>query len=299
MYGITLIMGLIVALPFYNTLVTEDQNSLAFLNLLNGFDYTIFSDFLHRSKRSILPLISVGRWLGLTYVFLSVFFAGGILTRFSQLSSLRSNDSFTIGMFWQACSYYVSRFIWLFGVTLLLVVIGSGIWLVLGTLIGVVMSDTLTERGQFWIGFFFFWLSALTATFLLCIGDYAKVIMVREDESNAFRAFRRASRLVVRNPGKTYGLYCLLILIGAGLFGLYFLIDAAVTMSGWLTILLMFVVQQTLILARVGIKVWSLGTAYSVYENLLKFQPVPVSQSVPDSPQELAQSDEDSRYTSE
>lgn len=285
-YGVTLILGLVAALPFYNTLKVEDQNSLAFLDLLNGFDYTIFSDFMHRSQRTIAPLMSVGRWLGLVYIFLSIFFAGGIVARFTQFPASRSADSFTAGLFWQACSYYVGRFLRLFGVTLLFVLIGGGIWLVMGTLIGFALSDTLTERGQFWVGLAFFVLFALTATFFLCIGDYAKVVMVRENERNAFRAFGRAGRLVLRNVGKTYGLYFLLIIIGTGLFGIYFLVDEAILMSGWLTIFLMFVVQQTLIFARVGLKVWSLGTAYAIYETLPKPLPVLPPQPAPSPDQE-------------
>ena len=273
LYGITLVVGLLVALPFYNTLIREDQNSLAFLNLLTGFDYTVFSDFMHHSGRAIAPLMSVGRWLGVLYVLLSVFFSGGILAQFTQFHALRSSSSYTIGLFWQACSYYVGRFMRLFGVTLLFVLAGAGLWLVLGSLVGITLSDTLTERGLFWIGIVFFTLFALTVTLILCIGDYAKVLMVREDEANAFRAFGRAGRLVVANIGKTYGLYWLLILIGTGLFGIYFLIDEAILMSNWFTILLMFIVQQALIFARVGLKVWSLGTAYAMYEILPKPAP--------------------------
>ncbi|MFD2937131.1 hypothetical protein [Spirosoma flavum] len=271
-YGITLVLGLLVALPFYNTLKIEDQNSLAFLNLLDGFDYTVFSDFMHRSGRTISPLMSVGRWLGILYVFLSIFFAGGILLRFSQ-----PNTKFNGEMFWQGCTHYLARFLRLFGVTLLFVLVGAGLWLVVGSLVGISLSDTLTERGLFWIGAGFFTLFALTATLLLCIGDYAKVLMFREDGHNAFRAFGQAGRLVMRNLGQTYGLYWLLILLGTGLFGLYFLLDEAVLMSGWLTILIMFLIQQTLIFARVSLKVWWLGTAYNSYQTLPK--PTPASRS--------------------
>ncbi|MVM38392.1 hypothetical protein GO730_13735 [Spirosoma sp. HMF3257] len=274
-YAITLVLSLLVALPFYNTLKVEDQNSLAFLNLLNGFDYTIYSDFMHRSQRVISPLISVGRWLGLGYVFLSIFFAGGILLRFAQ-----PNAQFNAGLFWQGCSHYIGRFLRLFLVTLLFVVVGAGLWLVAGSLVGVALSDTLTERGQFWIGLVFFALFALTATFLLCIGDYAKVLMFQEDELNAFRAFGQAGRLVLRHMARTYGLYLLLIVIGTGVFGIYFLLDEAILMSNWATILLMFLVQQALIFVRVGLKVWSLGTAYTQYKKLPKPVPVPVPQTV-------------------
>ncbi|MVM31596.1 hypothetical protein GO755_16230 [Spirosoma sp. HMF4905] len=264
-YGITLVLGLLVALPFYNTLKVEDQNSLAFLNLLNGFDYTIYSDFMNRSQRVISPLISTGRWLGLLYIFLSVFFAGGILLRFSQ-----PNTQFSSGLFWQGCSHYFGRFLRLFAVTLLFVIVGAGLWLVAGSLVGIALNDTLTERGQFWIGVVFFALFALTATLLFCIGDYAKVLMFREDEHNAFRAFGQAGRLVIRNLTRTYGLYGLMIVIGTGLFGIYFLLDEAILMSNWLTILLMFVIQQAMIFIRVGLKVWSLGTAYNQYEKFPK-----------------------------
>ena len=115
--------------------------------------------------------------------------------------------------------------------------------------------------------------------FLLCIGDYAKVLMVREDEHRAFYAFGQAGQLVFRSIPRTFGLYCLIILIGAGIFGIYFLIDAAVLMSGWLSILLMLVIQQSLIFARIGLKVWSLGMAYTVYERLPK--PLPASHPTP------------------
>lgn len=278
-YGITLVLGLLAALPFYNTLKVEDQNSLAVMNLLNGFDYTVFSDFMKQSGRSISPLLSVGRWLGILYVFLSLFFAGGILFHVAQPTGSRGPVRFNISTFWAACSHYVGRFVRLFGVTLLFFLVGAGIWLIAGSLVGVLLSDTLTERGLFWLGVVFFVLFALTGTLLLCIGDYAKVLMFREDEQNAFRAFGRAGRLVLRHPGRTYGLYWLLILIGTGLLGIYFLLDEAILMNGWLTIALMLVIQQTLIFARVGLKIWSLGTAYGVYETLPK--PAPVIRPVP------------------
>lgn len=282
-YGITLVLGLLAAIPFYSTLKTEDQDSLAFLNLLNGFDYTVYSDFMHRSERAISPLLSVSRWVGVLYLFMSIFLAGGILLRFSQ-----PNTRFNVELFWQGCSHYFGRFLRLFGVTLLFIMVGAGFWLVAGSLVSIAVNDTFTERGLFWIGAGFFALFAGTATLLLCIGDYAKVLMFREDEHNAFRAFGRAGRLVLRNVGRTYGLYCLMILIGAGLFGIYFLLDEAILMSGWVTILIMFLIQQTLIFLRVALKVWSLGTAYSVYQTIP--QPIPVPRPTPvvvvDSPAE-------------
>ena len=278
-YGVTLVLGLLAALPFYNALKVEDQNSREFLKLLDGFDYTVYADFMHRSERVIAPLLSVGRWLGVLYIFLSLFFAGGILMLFSS-----NNRRMSVGEFLAVCNAYVGRFLRLFSVVGLFVLAGAVIWLVLGALIGILLSDTFTERGLFWIGAVFFALFALSATLILCIGDYAKILMFRHDEPRAFRAFGQAGRFVLRNLTRTYGLYWLFIGIGTALFGLYFLLDALIPMQSWPTILLLFVIQQTLIFGRVGLKVWWLGAACGVYDSLpeptLAYKSAPVIASL-------------------
>ncbi len=260
LYGLTLALGLLVALPMFATLTTEDANSLAPLQLLPGFDYTVYADFMAQSDKAISPLLSVGRWVGLAYLLLSVFFAGGILYRFSQPGS-----TFRMVDFWRASSTYFRRYLGLLGVSVLFVLSAAFIWLIIGSLVIIGVEDTLTERGLFWTGFGFFLLFALAATLVLCISDYAKVLMFREDETNAFRAFGRAAGRVRRNPRATYGRYLLLIAIGAGLFGLYFLLDDLIGMSNWPTIIIMFVVQQAFILSRVMLKVWNLGVVSEVY----------------------------------
>ena len=274
-YGVTLALGLLVALPFYSTVQAEAHNSMAFLKLLDGFDYTVYSDFMHNSQKAISPLFSVGRLSGVLYIFLSIFFAGGILLRVAHPGS-----PFNIGLFWQGCTGYVGRFLRIFGVTALFLLVETIIWLVAGSLAGFALSDSLTERGLFWMGAVFFAGFVLTSTLLLCIGDYAKVLMFREDERNPFRAFGRAGRLVLRNMARTYGLYWMLILIGSALFGIYFLLDALIPMSNWGTILLMLLIQQSLIFARTGLKFWSLGVANAVYDTL----PRPVPASIPTAP---------------
>ncbi len=273
-YCVTLVLGLLVALPFYDTLTVEARSSMAFLRLLDGFDYTVYTDFMHNSRKALSPLFGVGRLLGVVSIFLNIFFAGGILLRFAQ-----PDNPFNVGLFWQGCIYYVGRFSRIFGVTALFLLVGTIIWLIVGFLVGYALSDSLTERGIFWTGAIFFMLFVLTSTLLLCIGDYAKVLMFREDEFNSFWAFGRASQFVFKNIARTYGLYWLLILVGSALFGVYFLLDDFIPMSNWGTILLMFLIQQSLIFARTGLKIWSLGVAFAVYETLP--HPLPVSIPMP------------------
>ncbi len=260
MYGVTLVLGLLVALPFYNTLLAEGQDSREFLKLLDGFDYTVFTDFMHRSGRAISPLMGVGRWLGALSVFLSLFFAGGILVLFSA-----ENHRVGVGEFLAACSAYLGRYVRLFVVVLLFILAGAVIWLVVGVLAGAMLSNSLTERGLFWVGVVFFGLFILSATLILCIGDYAKILVFRNNEQQVFRAFGQAGRFVLANLARAYGPYWLFIGIGTAFFGLYFLIDELIPMRNWPTILLMFIIQQALVFSRIGLKAWWLGTASGVY----------------------------------
>ncbi len=268
LYGATLVLGLLVALPMFSTLKAEDGDSLAPLQMLAGFDYTIYSDFMAQSDKAISPLLRVGRWMGLAYLLLSVFFAGGILYRFAQPGSRTVATTFRMVDFWRASSTYFGRFLRLLGVTALFVFSAGFIWLVIGVLVIVGLEDTLTERGLFGIGAGFFGLFVLAATLVLCISDYAKVLMFREDETNAFRAFGRAAKLVRGNLRATFGRYWVLLLVGAGLFGLYFLFDDLITMSNWPTILIMLIVQQVFVVARVVLKVWNLGVVSATYGKL-------------------------------
>ena len=278
-YGLTLVLGLLVALPMYSTLTTEDQRSLTFLNLLHGFDYTVVSDFMNRSGAAVKAVFGLVRWLNLTYLFLTVFLTGGILLRFAQLSSLRARPAgmvsqFRAELFWDGCSQYVGRLFRLFGVTLLFVLVTAVIWLIIGILVGSAVSSSETERETIGVSLVFFALFALTTTLLLCIGDFAKIILFRDDAHGAFRAFGQAGRLVLRNLPRTYGLYLVFILIGTGCFALYFVLESLLTVDGWLMIAVLFVVQQVLIASRVTLKVWWLGTAYSLVQSL----PQPVRQ---------------------
>ncbi|QJD77701.1 hypothetical protein [Spirosoma rhododendri] len=296
-YALTLGLALLVALPLYSTLTTEAQGSLAFLNLLSGFDYTVVTDFMKRSGPAVKAVFGAVRWLNLTYLLLTIFLTGGILLRFAQLTSLQdrplgAGSRFRAGLFWEGCSHYVGRMLRLFGVTLLFVLVTGIIWIIIGILVGGAVSSEYSEREVFGVSILFFGLFAVTTTLLLCIGDFAKVLLFRADAHGAFRAFGQAGRFVLANPLRTYGPYLLFILIGTGFFALYFLLENMLPVDGWLMIAVLFVIQQVLIAVRVGLKVGWLGTAYGIAQTLPQpavrvQEPQPIQQPIREQPDEL------------
>ncbi len=257
LYSINAGLSLLILFPAYATLTAETGDSMAFTNLLPGFDYTVFSDFLAISGKAVNPLMSVGKWLGVIWIIVSLFLTGGILLRFAQ-----PERPVLASEFLTACAHYMGRVTRLTAVILLFAGVLVIIVLLVGTLVAAGLYNSVSEQILFYVGLITLAGAVLMGAFIFCIGDYAKVKQFRDNDPSSFRAFGQAGRFVLANIGQTFGPYLLLMLLGTALFGVYFLLEDLIGTTNRPTILLMFVVQQAFILSRVFLKVWSLGTAY-------------------------------------
>jgi hypothetical protein len=248
LYGITALLALPVGSTMFSTLNTEAGQSLAPLQMLDGFNYTVFSDFWAESERAVRPVLRMG-WL-----------TGGILHSFRPTGG----QPFRATAFWQVSTHYVARYVRLLGVTVLFTL---GVFLVpflIGLLLAIALEDSLTEPGLFWLGFGGFAVGVLGTLLIWCIADYAKALMYRTDQHGAFRAYGQAGRFVLAHLRATFGRYLLLVALGAALLGTYLLLDSLIPMRNWPLILLLFALQQVIILGRVVLKVLTLRVAYEV-----------------------------------
>lgn len=254
LYGITLLLALPTTLGLFGAINAETERSLAPLSLLNGFDFTVFTDFMNRHSGAIWPLVRTGWYATLTYLLVSVWTTGGVLNSFST--------GFVAGPFWQAGAYYFGRNARLAGVTLLFAIPLMVVAILVGSLLVIAFEDSLTEEGISLLCIGVFVLFLLLLALLFCVANYARVMLFRSDDAVAFRAFGVAGRFVLANLRATFGPYLLLMALGAALFGLYFLLEAALPTRNWLLILVLLVVQQGFVLGRVALKVWALRLAF-------------------------------------
>ncbi|GAB3932244.1 hypothetical protein GCM10028804_46260 [Larkinella terrae] len=256
-------LGLLVLLPAYATLRGEAGSSLEYLKLLNHFDYTVYTDFRHTSGPAIDSLLAVGRWLGGFYLVVSVFFSGGILLEVSPSGPIR--QPFQLSRFFPACVHFFGRFFRLFLCVLSAILVIAFIGLFIGALAGYSLSEISNEESVIYLLLGCLLVFGFLVLLLLCAGDYAKVLLFRRDEKRAFLAFTQAMRFVFAHFRLIFGLYLLLLSIGAVCFAIYFLIESLIVTSGWAGIAVLFVFQQLLIFSRVFLKVWTLTTALTVF----------------------------------
>lgn len=278
LYGVNFLLGLLMLLPAYSILRQETGSSLEYLKLLNGFDYTVYADF-KRYHGSVIDLLkSIGFWLGLLSLILAVFFSGGILFQLAVGPDRR--QTFRLGGFLAASAQYVGRFfrlsLWVGGSLFLL----AFFFMLVGALLVLGLSDTLREGEMIYVLIGCFLLFSFSALVLLCVGDYAKILLFRQDSSRILPVVGQAIRFVRTHFQKTFGYYLILVSMGTATFAIYFLMDSWIVASGWFGIVLLFLIQQFFIFSRVFLKVWTLATAVGVWAN--QERPVTSTQTIED-----------------
>ncbi|WP_146624408.1 hypothetical protein [Larkinella arboricola] len=263
LYGVNFLMSLLVLLPAYATLRREMGTSLEYLKLLNGFDFTVYSDFRHSHGAATDSLLTVGFWLGLLYLLISVFFSGGMLRQLASATDRR--QTFQASWFLVASMQSFGRFFRLFLCVAGFILLLSVVFLLLGGLGGLALSETLNEEELSYFALACLLLFGLSVLFTLCVGDYAKILLFRRNETHALPAFREAMRFVLSHVRAAFGNYLLLNGVGAICFAIYFLLDSWIVTGGWAAIALLFLIQQLFIFSRIALKVWALATATTVF----------------------------------
>jgi len=270
-YGITLLLGLILALTF-NSVLTKDLNHRSELyNLFHDFNFTVYSDFMNNYGDIVRPLISIMIWFGFFYFVFTVFFSGGILKLFEG-SSIKSKAQ----AFFAGSAKFFFRFLRL-GIYILVfqgivfAVIAIGFSSIFNRALPVSTEPQLFTIIVVWaaVHFIFF-------IFISIVSDYAKIILVKEDSKKVWRAIRSSFKFTVKKLYITFPLYIILLIAPALLFLVYFRLEEFIGMTSSAGILIMFIVQQVFIWSRLFSKVWILGSGYDLFSSHLLFRSKPL-----------------------
>ncbi len=259
-------LGLFIAFPAFNILQTESQNSLAFDNLVADFDFTAFSDFLRKSSKSLVPLVSIGLILAAIHAIFNIFFSGGILSQFTK------RDTFRLPDFLKNSAHYFWKFLLLFLIQLLFLLLAFVVCVVVFGVFGAIGYDNTEPK-------FFAWMippiifTLFYFTYLLNVGEYAKVLLHRDALLNPWNAFWKASSYVFSNF-KTMQVYWSVLFVSFVLLLLYLLLESSIGMTSAFTIWLMFLIQQIFIFSRVFIRIWNLSNAY----DYVSLRPIPLTE---------------------
>ena len=258
-----LILALAVAAPLMSLLETTLGNTLASRHLMEGFDYSVYSDFMNEYGESILPILSQSQLVIGLYFILSIFLLGGILSYIKQIP-----QQLNFSQFLSVCARYFWKY---FGLTLVFLVVHGLIafmiwmlyrWSVNGFDLKYLDSElVIYARGRM----------ALVGYLLIggmgfMLHDYAKVALIHQEEPKVFEAVKAGFRCLRRAFAAASVLYLLYFLVFLALTAIYWNFSGddlnSTSMSIWLT----FLLGQLFIFFRIGLKIHNLTTASLLFQ---------------------------------
>ncbi len=257
-YAVTLLLALVIAIPFHAVITAQAGNTMALSSLVKHFDYTSYTDFMRQSGKAIRPFLLTAVWMGFFFLIFTIFFSGGVLT------ILTEENKFNVKEFLSGCGKFFMRYLRLAIYMIILISVIEGLlFFVIGAVLVSAYPSVQSEASLFYI----FLVGAIVCLvflfLLLTISDYAKIILFREDSKKVLKSMWTSAKFVFRHFFGAYFLYLLLLIAPVVFFILYFLLDESIGMVSGFTIFIMFLIQQALIWLRTWIKIWFLGSELS------------------------------------
>lgn len=256
-YAFGFVLAMLVARPFYVTFLNEANTSVALDKLIADFDFMIFIDFFHQSQKAFQPFLPLVFTLGIVYLLLNTFFAGGILDAPEQ-------EKLKFPRFFEASARQFGRFalllVFLFIFLMVLVSLAGMFFFIFAAI-----AEGGSEKD------YILWMIppvlilVYFVGFVVIMGDYGRVMLFKSPTLTTYGAFWKAFSYIFKWPS-AIALFWMIIVLGIILFVVYLGIDSLIGMNSTLTIFVMFVVQQVFVFARTFLKISTQVAAKNYFE---------------------------------
>ena len=260
-YLFILIPSLLIAMAYLSAFSKATGFYLAPEKLMNGFDYTTYTELMKFEGDGISAIVKQAFWLVVFYVPVSLFVTGGILhllVNKDRRTGLAEFVSGGAGYFWRILKlkFYFS-FIQMFFAFI--------IYLPFGIMIFLAEPGTFNEKEIFFKLLPFLIVHLIVAIYLFTIVNYAKIIIVSKDTRKVLRSLWEAVTFVTRRFAGAYSLTLLLSVIPLLLIYLYFKVFGfSSPESGW-AVFGAFIVQQVFLWLRAAMRIWFLAGQTEYY----------------------------------
>lgn len=289
LFIINLLFAAILAAPMYNSLKDSFGSSLVGERMAQGFDYIWWGEFRDSStglEKAFTPSI-IGKGailnnleglvqmrffdlppailvMGLIYIILHTFLAGGILSIFVKETPMFSMKEFFTG----AGSYFLRFFLlmlisWLFFIVVL-IFLNRGF----NSILQNVRQDAVSEVTPFYLSLLFNAIVLILILFIQMVFDYGRIKIVVEENRNVIKSSLGAFGFVFRHLGSTLGLFYLILLAHVIVTLIYILLKAIIPQSAYLGVIIAFLIQQIFIFAVIGIRCWLYSSQLELYRYL-------------------------------
>gem|GEM_PF-673075 len=264
LYLVNFVFALLAAFPLNNYLQSTVVHTLSVQESLEGFNYSIISDFLNEYGTGLAVVFNQSLVVMLFFFILNIFFTGGILNLIKYQPS--GYDSST---FWRGCTKYFWRF---FRLTSYFLITHIALFFLCYTIFIKVsgganfleMENDLQVINGLKIALPIY---LVLVFFIFLFNDYLKLHIVDFEKKYLFQPFVSNLKFLSKNFLRGAGLYLINILSFVIIFVTFYYFTKPMVAQTYLGILLLFVVNQVWIVLKTGIKLINLSSAGYFYQN--------------------------------
>ncbi len=260
LYIFNVLMALLLTIPVSGRLDVLARSELSD-HLLESLSLDYLLDFWLEYRDSFHTLWITALAMGVFYLLMNLFFAGGIL------ATLEKENRFILQNFALACGRYAGRFFRLFLLSLIVLaaLFLAYQWFVAGALGSLIQDLQPGYRAQIRMAAWLFFIPLLGVWNM--IFDYAKIVIQVQEMKSSFKAFLSSLGFIGRYPLQTLGLYFLNYMILLLLFLIYSAVSNVTSVSTLAAVYGMLGMQQLFILLRMWIRVSFFASQQHFYLN--------------------------------
>jgi hypothetical protein len=287
LFVINLAVAMILAIPMYHSLKDSFGDSLVGEGMAKGFDFLWWEEYNDQNEglpKTFTPSI-IGKGailnnlegllsmtfftlppeiliLGLFYIILRTFLAGGILSTFHTDKPKFSLKKFFGGAgahFFHFFLVMLVSWIFYFGVLGLL-------YQGFGSIRNSVAQNSFSEVTPFYLGLFFSVILLFLLFLLQMLFDYTRIQIVVESKKNILVAIRDALGFIFKHLGSTLGLFYLLFFVNLGITLLYLLLQNLIPQSTGIGVISVFFIQQIFVFVTIFMRCWLYASELELYK---------------------------------
>jgi len=265
LYAITLLFGITATLAIPDIVGAGLSDSLAAQKLLEGFNHTVFDDFIHEYGAKLSVVTGRLPFTALVFFILFIWLTGGILKTYDMIA-----EKFTFQRFWLGCLQYfwlLTKVVVIF--SLIQVFVAFLVYLPIIRLVSSGFGSLENELSFYRIVKISVVIHLILAIFIAMVSDYTKVRLVKEERTSVFKELIPSFRFVLRHLHRTLPLYLLYLLTFVVVTLGYWWLSEWIGLSTFSKILTVFFLQQLFIFFKVGTKLMNLGSICAMHEAIL------------------------------
>ncbi|KAA3610612.1 MAG: hypothetical protein DWQ05_21585 [Calditrichaeota bacterium] len=261
-FAASLLLSLIVVMPLRSFMSRFLGSSLMRSRLESGIDVDFLIEFWFHSPGFTAVLVPLLLLVFVSYLCINLVFSAGTIGLFLQDKAYESS------FFWGIGGSYFWRFLRITLWSALLFIILMALSVLLGNLRQYFHGDDPLANISF------YWRWARIAFRFLCFGyvmmviDYARIFTVQTDEKRMYRAVLHGMYFVLRNFSRTVPLALFYLICGLLLFAIYYYASPLIAYrTGFLAVLILFLIQQSFIFLRMVLKVSLMASEVLLYKD--------------------------------